>query len=131
MPLHPEERAELRSILVQRRAGLRAETRAEALSSGECDPTELLPDVRDAGDEALAIQISDFNIRVLEQEMRALRETDAALARIEEGTYGVCADCGGDIPVARLRAYPSARRCTPCQARRELQRGRRDPSPSL
>lgn len=39
----------------------------------------------------------------------------AALAAIDAGTYGVCVDCGGEIPEGRLRALPDAVRCVPCQ----------------
>lgn len=38
----------------------------------------------------------------------------AALMRIERGTYGTCANCGDDIPPARLEAEPAATRCVKC-----------------
>ena len=41
----------------------------------------------------------------------------AALARIDENTYGRCIDCGGDIPEGRLDARPDAARCVGCQAK--------------
>ena len=40
---------------------------------------------------------------------------DAALARMRDGTYGECADCGEPIAPARLMAYPTAQRCVSCQ----------------
>ena len=40
-----------------------------------------------------------------------------ALRRIELGTYGTCADCGGGVPEGRLEAKPAASRCVSCQAR--------------
>ena len=46
-----------------------------------------------------------------------LAETDAALGRVEAGTYGVCAVCGRGIPAERLEARPSATRCVVCAAR--------------
>ena len=39
----------------------------------------------------------------------------AALAAIDAGTYGICVDCGGEIPEGRLRALPDSVRCVPCQ----------------
>lgn len=39
-----------------------------------------------------------------------------ALKRIEHGTYGVCANCGADIPAERLAAQPVATRCIACAA---------------
>jgi DnaK suppressor protein len=39
----------------------------------------------------------------------------AALAAIDAGTYGICVDCGVEIPEGRLRALPDSVRCVPCQ----------------
>lgn len=46
-----------------------------------------------------------------------LQEIDAAIARRDAGTYGVCLDCGRDIPAARLAARPTATRCVACAER--------------
>jgi len=43
-----------------------------------------------------------------------LAEIDAAIARLEDGTYGVCERCGQPISDARLRARPVARACITC-----------------
>lgn len=57
-----------------------------------------------------------------ERELRAQlqwREREArlraALAAIDAGTYGICVDCGSEIPEGRLRALPDSVRCVPCQ----------------
>ncbi len=55
-----------------------------------------------------------------EHETAAIRAIDVALARIENGIYGECADCGVEIPVERLRASPQALCCIKCQEKREL-----------
>jgi RNA polymerase-binding transcription factor DksA len=47
-----------------------------------------------------------------------LTDVDAALARIEAGTYGRCESCGNDIAPARLEALPHARLCISCQQKR-------------
>jgi DnaK suppressor protein len=52
-------------------------------------------------------------------EGRLLAEIDAALERVEAGTYGVCASCGGDIGYKRLAAMPSATRCIACKEKEE------------
>jgi DnaK suppressor protein len=44
-----------------------------------------------------------------------VHEIDAALTRIEEGTYGTCARCGGTIPEERLAAVPYATLCLDCK----------------
>lgn len=51
---------------------------------------------------------------VEEAARRELAEIDDALRRWEEGTYGVCVDCGRGIPIARLRVRPFATRCVAC-----------------
>ncbi len=60
---------------------------------------------------------------------RGVAETTAALRRMAEGTYGVCASCGKNIPLGRLRNVPHARFCIPCQ-RRTATRRRRRPAPA-
>jgi DnaK suppressor protein len=51
-----------------------------------------------------------------EHETAELGDIDAALERIQAGTYGTCTDCGIIIAPARLNAYPTAKRCIDCQA---------------
>ena len=48
---------------------------------------------------------------------RELVELDAALERIAEGDYGLCASCGRAIPIGRLRLLPAATLCVPCASR--------------
>lgn len=43
-------------------------------------------------------------------------QLDAALARVEEGTYGICTRCGRRIPAGRLQARPAASMCVDCAA---------------
>ncbi len=45
---------------------------------------------------------------------RELAEIDAALLRIQEGSYGSCQSCGGPLGLQRLRALPEARYCVAC-----------------
>jgi RNA polymerase-binding transcription factor len=48
-----------------------------------------------------------------------LAQIDAALVRIDAGTYGICAGCGREIPQPRLEAYPWASLCIDCKRRAE------------
>ena len=50
---------------------------------------------------------------------QVMSEIDAALQRIEDGTYGVCASCGREIPSARLEANPWASLCIDCKRKAE------------
>jgi DnaK suppressor protein len=52
-----------------------------------------------------------------------LRAVEAALARVHTPEFGICGDCGAEIPYARLSANPAATRCIGCQAQRERTQG--------
>jgi len=56
-------------------------------------------------------------LAVADQLRRQLAELDAATARIDDGTYGVCELCGRAIAPARLEARPTATRCVSCAGR--------------
>lgn len=73
----------------------------------------------DSGDYSLADEVADLNIAMADRQVRELRDLDAAYARIKEGSFGSCVDCGADIEPARLLAYPTALRCVACQERHE------------
>ncbi|RQO81029.1 TraR/DksA family transcriptional regulator [Acidovorax sp. FJL06] len=57
-----------------------------------------------------------------ERETAHLAAVEAALARMEAGTYGECTDCGTSITAARLHATPEAARCVHCQEKAEQHR---------
>ncbi len=54
-----------------------------------------------------------------EHDERLLEAIDAALARIDDGTYGKCVNCGAQIPEERLEAMPWATLCIDCKRREE------------
>src|SRR5712691_11148884 len=130
--LTPDEIQKFKQRLQQRRQQLIQEIHANRVDTDNKNFSDMTGGVRDAGDESLAIQLSDLNISSAEKQVTELRQVEAALQRIDEGTYGKCIDCGGDIPVQRLEVYPTAERCTYCQTRWEnMHGGGRDVTPSL
>lgn len=50
----------------------------------------------------------------------ALRDVEAALRRMDEGSYGLCISCGEALPIERLEILPQVARCMPCQRASEL-----------
>ncbi len=98
---------ELERTLKARLAELigRAETIEDELRH-ELDPDSVEQAADLADDEALA-GVDE----VLRQEAADIR---GALLRIENGTYGACAVCGGEIGENRLKAQPTATRCIGC-----------------
>lgn len=56
----------------------------------------------------------EFTLGLMEAEGGTLMEIEAALERIEDGTYGICEECGVKIPKKRLNALPFASMCVKC-----------------
>jgi DnaK suppressor protein len=77
---------------------------------------------RDVVDDAEGSEVDtqdDIGFALLQLKAETLKKIDTALRRIEEGDYGDCFECGGEIAQARLRALPFAVRCRDCEAVRE------------
>ncbi len=72
-------------------------------------------DEHDPEGHTIAFERSQVDALVA-QARRRLAEIDAALSRIDDGTYGTCERCQADIAVARLEARPTARTCVECAA---------------
>lgn len=104
---------------------------AAARRSPEGRYAEVTGAVHTLSDESFAeltTALSQMNYRKAIDE---LREIDAAMARLCDGSYGICADCEERISYARLHVAPESRRCAMCQAKAEERRGGRDLTPSL
>lgn len=69
----------------------------------------------DAGDESVADLLADLGATMVDRQIQAMREIEAARERMHDGTYGECINCGSEIPFERLLAYPTALRDVPCQ----------------
>lgn len=91
----------------------------EELGSGESG--ELRSDVQfgDGFADAAAATAERTEVLGLVETLKSqLDAVDAALVRIEQGTYGTCASCGRPIPEARLEARPASIYCVDCKSRR-------------
>jgi RNA polymerase-binding protein DksA len=66
-------------------------------------------------EDAGAATVTEVLSRLDGTERHLLDEIDAAQARLASGTFGACERCGASIPLARLRAMPTARLCLVCQ----------------
>jgi|SRR5512134_367246 len=105
-----EAAREAKETLLRRRHRL-VRLQGEAESEGRTLREGRSPDwVDQASDEGAARLLADLT----ERERIEVAEIDAALARIERGTYGVCLSCGGPVERGRLRAIPEARLCLEC-----------------
>jgi DnaK suppressor protein len=61
----------------------------------------------------------ELTLSLLGSEKDALDQIDGALKRIDDGSYGRCEECGGNIPKSRLDAIPYAPQCVRCASQRE------------
>jgi DnaK suppressor protein len=71
--------------------------------------------VKDSVDMSVMDVSRETALRLGERESADVAAIDQALMRIDEGSYGTCARCGKDIPLARLEAMPTARYDAECQ----------------
>jgi len=78
--------------------------------------------IQDIGDEASNIYNKQILMSLNESERLRLQEVDEALDRIENGTYGICEECGSPISLKRLEVRPVAKYCVPCLTK--LEKGR-------
>jgi len=75
--------------------------------------------IPDPNDRASIESDRSFELRIRGRERKLMEKVEEALARIEDGTYGVCAGCGCDIAIKRLQARPVAKFCIDCKSRQE------------
>jgi DnaK suppressor protein len=75
--------------------------------------------IQDIGDEAANIYNKQVLLSLNENERTRLQEVDEALDRIENGTYGICEECGGPISLKRLEVRSVAKYCVPCLTKLE------------
>lgn len=122
MTLRAVRQAQIESLkraLAQRHAEVLEEAREDVSRARDETYGALAGPVTDAGDRASADVLADLGNAEVSRDVRELDELEAALARIDAGTYGSCATCHSEIDFERLRAYPVATRCARCQVKHE------------
>lgn len=117
--LSESQMAALESELKERQAGLREEVREERADSESERDRRSAREVQDRGDEANTEQWREANAAVIGHHEGEIQGIQAALSRLESGTYGLCVDCGEAIGFKRLQAWPLANRCVECQSKAE------------
>jgi len=110
----------LRKILSERRREVMREIEGLIGTRIDDEMQRGIDSAPDVGDQALLDSERVRDISILEMRNRVRQQIDDALIRLEEGIYGLCADCGVEISEKRLKAVPFARRCVACQEKAEL-----------
>jgi DnaK suppressor protein len=118
-PLTAAQRTSLESALRTRQRELRADVAAKLKTQDDPRLVGLRNRMEDTDDWAAADAMAAQDIALVSRDLAELANVEQVLARIADGSYGDCADCGNPIPYERLAAYPAARRCVACQERAE------------
>ena len=100
----------------QRLAQRQAELRALLQSSLELPDGDDVPEVLDFKDVAAQDTRAKVDEVALAHATAELAQIVQALRRLDDGTYGLCEDCGEPVDTRRLRALPATPYCTACQA---------------
>jgi DnaK suppressor protein len=113
-PLPRVHAFEFRALLHAQRRRLLEEmheimTPADAKNGTDGSPSPIADGVFHAPD------VIDTAMMTIIRNNQQLQEIEVALARLSDGTYGVCIYCGGGIDRARLKFQPATRYCLPCQ----------------
>jgi DnaK suppressor protein len=117
----PARYNELKRMLDDRRSELQAavkgkmrDVRAEAVWGGKQN------EVLDAVESSEADIQEDIEFALIQMKSETLNKVTDALARLKQGEYGYCFECGEEIAEKRLRALPFAVRCKDCEQAREI-----------
>jgi DnaK suppressor protein len=73
----------------------------------------------DPADRATVESDRSFTLRIRDRERKLISKIKAALTRMEDGTYGLCDECGEEIGVPRLKARPVTKLCINCKSKQE------------
>jgi RNA polymerase-binding protein DksA len=112
----PEWLKAIREMLVQQRQRLLDLVQSTAAQMAE--RTGDLPDVSDRASEGTGDELAASLMAI---ESAQLDEIEAGIRRIDNGSYGICLDCGKAIPRKRLEILPFAQRCLNCKGMKERQ----------
>lgn len=111
--------AKFKRILLKEREQIVGEVKQIVESSKEMGQDG----IQDIGDEAANIYNKQVLLSLNESERTRLQEVDESLDRIENGTYGICEECGEPIGLKRLEVRPVAKYCVPCKTKLEKAKG--------
>ncbi|HMN19285.1 MAG TPA: TraR/DksA C4-type zinc finger protein [Candidatus Moranbacteria bacterium] len=116
MPLKPTELQELENALLERKKIIEEElSKIAKPTSDKGDYETSFTDIgTDEDDNASEVEEYAGNLAVENSLEKQLHEANEALERLKKGTYGKCVNCGKEISLERLRAYPAASTCTTC-----------------
>jgi DnaK suppressor protein len=112
--LTAEQIEELKKILEKKR-----EEVLEDIKRGLEENAHSEREVGDIVDMSTDEILRTFEMRIRDREAKYLKKIEKALRKIEEGTYGICENCGACIKYERLKLRPVAELCIKCKLEQE------------
>lgn len=110
---------DLKRMLEERKREILAEVKEKIRDVRSENSFSKVNEVFDAGESSEADIQEDIEFALIQMKAETLSKINEALARLEEGAYGYCFECGQEIAQQRLRALPFAVRCKDCEEARE------------
>ncbi len=104
---------EIKNILLQMKAETLKEISKSVKSTSDAPSGEPSGDIYD---QASSERDRELGLLLGDREREKLKNIDEALLRFEEGEYGICEECGDEIPLGRLKVMPFARYCVKCKS---------------
>ena len=99
------------------------EQRKSALVNGATDTVVEMTDddetFPDPNDRASLESDRNFTLRIRDRERKLISKIDKAIKRLEDGTFGICEECGCEISARRLEARPVTTLCIECKEEQE------------
>ena len=114
-----EKTEALRKLLIQKREQIVKEAKIEISKYIKGETRQLVDTALDDGDWSVVDLSEDISLRQLSNHREVMVKIDAAIGKIQEGTYGICEDCGGRISAERLKVLPFSIYCRDCQEKIE------------
>jgi DnaK suppressor protein len=109
---------ELKRMLIERQREIMHEVQGK-IRDVRAEGSDKDHNVLDPGETSEVDIQEDIEFALIQMKSETLNKIDAALRRLEDGSYGDCFECGEEISEARLRALPFAVRCKDCEEARE------------
>jgi DnaK suppressor protein len=119
-PVRQTRKGNLRRDLIERRERIVREAKAEIGKYIKGENRQLVETALDDGDWSVIDLSEDILFQKLGAHRNNLFRIDESLRKLNEGTYGVCEDCGEEISSGRLKVLPFAIYCRDCQEKREV-----------
>ncbi len=117
--MNTKSRTTLRKHLIEKREAIVKEAKREIEKFIRGEDKAIVETALDDGDWSVVDLAEDVNLKRLSNHRETLVKIDEALRKLDDGTYGICEECGQEISEKRLKVLPFAIYCKDCQEKKE------------